>query len=83
MNGSASRGKGAPDIRTRVWTRLHQNGLIAVVHALAVENRFAYGALKPGGHGSLGEVVGFAEAKTAADHASKCPQPCRCTPWDE
>ena len=67
----------------QVWTRLHRNGLIAVVHALQRENHFAYGALPPGGHGSLGEIVGFEAAKTAADHASNCPQPCDCAKWSE
>jgi hypothetical protein len=67
----------------RVWTRMHANGMIAVVHALDRENQFAYGALKPGGHGSLGEVTGFEAAKAAADYASQCPQPCECAKWDE
>ena len=67
----------------RVWTRLHKNGMIAVVHALTQPNQFAYGALRPGGHGSLGEISGFEAAKTAADHASKCPQPCQCAQWGE
>ena len=67
----------------RVWTRLHTNGMLAVVHALQTENQFAYGALPPGGHGSLGEITDFEAAKVAADLASKCPQPCGCRKWDE
>ena len=68
---------------TRMWTRLHANGMIAVVHALEKHNQFAFGALRPGGHGSLGEVTGFDAAKRAADHTSQCPQPCQCAPWEE
>ncbi len=73
MTKSAAGGQGPPEWAMRVWTRLHDNGMIAVVHAL----------LRPGGHGSLGEVIGFDAAKAAADHASACPQPCRCQEWDE
>ncbi|HEY6211775.1 MAG TPA: hypothetical protein VIW45_05790 [Vicinamibacterales bacterium] len=69
--------------RTRVWTRVHQNGMMAVVHALDRDGYFAYGALRPGGHGSLGEVKGLDAAKKAADHASECPQPCSCAKWDQ
>ncbi len=83
MTKSAAGGQGPPEWAMRVWTRLHDNGMIAVVHALRRENHFAFGALRPGGHGSLGEVIGFDAAKAAADHASACPQPCRCQEWDE
>ena len=83
MNPRAAEGQGPPDGTMRVWTRVHANGMIAVVHALQRETHFAFGALRPGGHGSLGEIVGFDAAKAAADHASKCPQPCQCRAWDE
>ena len=68
---------------TGVWSRMHANGMLAVVHTLDKENRFAYGALQPGGHGSLGEIAGFEAAKKAADHASGCRQPCECKGWDK
>ena len=67
----------------RVWTRMHKNGMLAVVHALSKPGRYAFGALVPGGHGSLGEVIGFEEAQAAADRVSTCQQPCTCEPWSD
>lgn len=68
----------------KVWTRMHKNGMLAVVQALPSKpNRYAFGALIPGGHASLGEVTGLEEAKKAADHVSACAQPCKCPPWGE
>lgn len=63
---------------------MHKNGMLAVVHAIPSHpNRFAFGALLPGGHGSLGELNGIVEAKAAADHVSACRQPCTCPPWND
>ena len=66
------------------WERAHQNGSVAIVFEQPWTNTsdaYAFGVKGSAGVQDLGRAIGFDNAKTAADRASGCPQPCACGPW--
>ena len=72
------------DERSKVWFRMHKNGLIASVSESPLgPDRYICGATRPHEAKSFGEVRGFSEAKVEADRDSGCRQPCDCPPWAE
>ena len=77
-----NRGKTVND--TRRWSRIHRNGMVALVFQSEPE-RFSAGAVPANGTASIHtDVRGSLErAKTYADEQSGCPQPCTCPRWQD
>lgn len=65
--------------------RRHANGATAAVVARVElgQDRYMAGAAPVGHEDWHALVVGLEAAKRAADHASRCVQPCACPPWSE
>jgi hypothetical protein len=69
------------------WRRLHTNGVEAEVRSTLVgKDVYVYEARARASttpiH-TVGQQQGLEEAKSKADEASACSQPCTCPPWSE
>ena len=68
----------------RAWSRVHKNGMIALVFEWE-RGTFSAGAVPSNGFKAISSNVGgpLEPAQKIADADSGCSQPCSCQPWSE
>ena len=79
---------GASPYNCEYWERLHRDGTVVWIDEIAYREGFfragrTIQVLTPSDLAKALTMIveGREEAKTAADAASECPQPCLCKPW--
>ncbi len=72
------------DERLIGWTRVHDNGMVALVLELPWtkdNDEYSYGAMASGATKPMGRIKGLAAAQWAADRESGCSPTCTCAAW--